>query len=207
MQNSFLFSSFILLLVIVDPLTLPLFFMQLTRHFSNAARKRVAFLSSLFGGSLLILFALTGGFLLNALKISSPALQISGGILLLMISINMVMSNSASQLESAVSEAQVAQVAVFPLAVPFIAGPGALTAIVIQTNEIQGDIFLTIGLIAIIVVVMLITYLCLHFSSFFIRVLGEVGVDLIARVFGIFLAALSVQFILGGVIEVYRQLS
>ena len=204
------FNTFIFFLIIIDPLAAVPLFLLLTRGENLVQRRQTAKKACLVALVVLVCFAFFGEKLLNLLTISTPALQISGGLLLLIAAIEMVVATHTGLTSVTPSETQegVAKqdVSVFPLAIPLIAGPGALTAVVMKMREAPGDWVLQGGVFLMIACVIGITYLCLYAADGLIKVLGVTGTNILARVFGIILAALAVQFMLNGAITVLSQL-
>ena len=172
-----LVNMFIMLFVVVDPIGVTPLFGPLTRSGGHAYRRRMAFKSTLLAAAILLIFACIGGWLLKALGVSIPAFKIAGGILLFLIAIDMV----------------------FPLAFPLIAGPGALATILLMVSEARGHVAYFIGVIAVLLLVLAITLVCLLAAGRLMKLLGETGANVVGRLFGVILAALAVQFVIDGV--------
>ncbi|HEU5339185.1 MAG TPA: MarC family protein, partial [Sulfuricaulis sp.] len=137
-----------------------------------------------------------------ALGIGMPAFQIAGGALLFLLAVEMVFARHSGVRSTTAREQREAEtrtdISVFPLAIPLIAGPGALTSVLLMVGE-QGDEPLVIGsVLAVIVVVLLITLASLLFSARIMAFMGETGANVVSRVLGVILAALAVQFVLNG---------
>jgi len=197
-----LLNTFVFLFVIIDPIAAVPVFLFLTRGESLAHRHQTAKKSCLIALIVLVCFAFFGEKLLGLLTISTPALQIAGGLLLLIAAIEMVVvthSGLTSVTDSEAKEGATKQdVSVFPLAIPLIAGPGAMTAVVMKMREIPSEPLLQIGIFLMIALVILLTYLCLRGADLITKILGVTGANVLARVFGIVLAGLAVQFMLNG---------
>jgi multiple antibiotic resistance protein len=204
----FLLNSFIFFLIVVDPLAVLPVFILVTRFENITQRRKTALKASLVALVVLVGFAFVGEKLLKVLTISTPALQIAGGILLLVAAIEMVVvtpSGLTSTTQDETKESIVKQdVSVFPLAIPLIAGPGAMTAVVMKMREVPQDLFLQGGILLMILLVILITYGCLYMAEALTKFLGVTGTNVLARVFGIILAALAVQFMLNGVTTIIK---
>ena len=189
-------------LVIIDPVGLVPVFMSLTYHQPPERRGRTALSSTLAAAAILTLFSIAGNHLLPMLGITLPALQISGGILLLLLSIEMVFARQSglrSTTDAEKSEAQhKSDVALFPLAVPLIAGPGAITSSVMLMERASGNLAMQGIVIGLMLAVLVLTYVSFLAASRLMGVLGVTGVNVIGRVLGIILAALAVQFVIEG---------
>jgi multiple antibiotic resistance protein len=203
-------TVFITFLVIIDPVgTVPLF-AALTQHQSKELRRRTATRSIPVAAITLLVIALVGQIVLGFLGIGLPAFRIAGGLLLLLLSIDMVFARQSGIRSTTAAETEEAEdstdVAVFPLAVPLIAGPGAMTSIILLMGQTRGDFILQ----AIVVALMLsVLGLCLVAFLFAVRVierLGVTGINVVGRVFGLVLAALAVQYIIDGVADFLANL-
>ena len=205
MPIEWLLNSFTTLFVIMDPIGLAPIFLALTMGMSNADRRAIAWRASLVSAVILILFALVGGAFLEALGISLPAFRIAGGLLLFWTAFEMIfekrVERKTNSAERTVSKSDIQNLAVFPLAIPLMAGPGAISATVLiasaQTEWI-GLAYL-IGLLLIIVAICYVVFLA---STGIDRFLGEMGRTLLSRLLGVILSALAIQFIADGVIAI-----
>ncbi len=199
---NFLAGAFITLFVIIDPFGVIPIFIALTRGDSKAERAKIARKATVISLVLLLGFAFVGDYLLDSLGISIPSFRIAGGILLLLAAIDMVVARHSGISSTTQDEQREAlqrdDISVFPLAIPLIAGPGALVSAVILMREVEGDLLMQLGLIAILVLVVLIMYVCLLLAEPLSKLLGVTGSNVLGRVFGIILAALAVQFIIDG---------
>jgi len=195
-------DSLIIMLVVVDPVGIAPLFVALTQGETNAAKRRTAIRGTLIAGGILVVFALVGDTLLNALGIGMPAFQIAGGALLFLLAVEMVFARHSGVRSTTAREQREAEtrkdISVFPLAIPLIAGPGALTSVLLMVGE-QGDDLVVIGsVLAVILVVLLVTLMSLLFSVRIMAFMGETGANVVSRVLGVILAALAVQFVLNG---------
>jgi len=163
----------------------------------------MAYRGSLIAACVLLLFALAGDNILGLLGISVAALRTSGGILLLLIGIDMVFARSSGSTSTTAEETEEARakqdISVFPLATPLIAGPGAMGAVVLLMANAQGDLVLQSVVIASLLAMILLTLLMLLLSTQIDRLLGVTGMHVVTRIMGILLAALAVQFIFDGI--------
>ena len=200
MEN--LLSSFITLLSVVDPIGVAWLFAAMTHGTSHREQRRMAWHATVFSGGILLVFFFTGTTLLDWLGITIPAFRIAGGTLLLLLSIEMVFARQ-SGLRSTTSQEQVEatnkqDISVFPLAFPLLAGPGAITTILLMASAGSNNMALW-GSLAVLTLVMLITLLVLISTPVLVRALGETGANVISRMLGLLLAALAVQYIVDGI--------
>lgn len=196
-MTEMLVSAFVTLFVIIDPIGLAPLFIALTRGMTVEERMRVARRAILVAFVILAAFGLFGQKLLTAIGISIPAFRISGGLLLFLTALDMLFERRTDRRERKADESP-PDPSVFPLAMPLIAGPGALATMVLLSTRNQGDIVALVEVHAVMAVVLAITYLLFRISPLVERVLGHIGIVVLTRLFGILLAALSVQFVLDG---------
>lgn len=194
--------AFATLFATVGPPDVAAMFAVLTADDPPAVRRRTALRGTLVATAILLLFAFAGELMLSALSISLPALRIAGGILLLLIGIEMVFAISSGGTSTTDEEAREAaaktDIAVFPLATPLIAGPGAMGATILLMSDAEGDVWQQTAVIVALVVVMVITLLSMLLATQLQRLLGVTGMHVITRVLGVLLSALAVQFMLDG---------
>jgi multiple antibiotic resistance protein len=196
----FLFNAFVTLLVVVDPLGLAPIFAALTRGFSEKQKRESAIRGTLLGTVILFLFALVGDVLLEALGIGLPAFRIAGGLLLFLLAIDMVFARPsgirATSVREQEEESYQQDISVFPLAIPLLAGAGAITTVLLYTGGSgAGQVAL---FMAVLLVILLLTLGCLLLAPRVMRLFGETGANVISRVLGVLLAALAVQFVIDG---------
>jgi multiple antibiotic resistance protein len=187
----------------VSPVDVAALFAALSASATARQRKSMAIKGVLIATVLLLLFTLFGAEVLRWMGITLPALRAAGGVLLLLMSIDMVFARPSGMTSTTVAETSEAatknDISVFPLATPLIAGPGALGAAVLLTAETEGDLVLQAVVAAALLVVMAITLALLLIAGQVHRFLGVTGQNVITRVVGILLAALAVQFLFDGV--------
>jgi multiple antibiotic resistance protein len=189
----------------IGPLDVAAMFAVMTSDNTPKERRRTAYRGTLIATVILLVFALLGERMLAGLGISLPALRIAGGILLLLIGIEMVFAMSSGartttdeeELEAATRQ----DIAVFPLATPLIAGPGAMGAAILLMADAAGDWLLQAAVIAALLIMLLLTLIGMLLASQLQRLLGVTGMQVISRVFGVLLSALAVQFILDGIAQ------
>ena len=197
------FDTFISLFVVINPVAIILLFIELTQKFTANERKKIASKACLISAILLIFFSFIGDWLLKLMGISDAAFQIAGGFLLLITAIEMVAANHTGMTMTTPSEEKEVRtsrdIAVFPLAIPLIAGPGALMTVILFMKEAESYFFQQLIVIGIILTVIGLTYLFLRAAALIQKVIGITGSNVVTRVFGIILMALATQFILSGI--------
>jgi len=193
---------FIVLFVVVEPITLVPFFAGLTQGAAESWRRRMAVKAVLIAGGILVLFALAGSAFIRVMGIGIDAFRIGGGIMLFLMALEMVFareSGTRQTSDEAVENRRRADISVFPLAFPFIAGPGALAVTLLTFGAIPGEWMLQLALLAVVAVVLLIALAVMLLTPPIMRVLGVTGANVVNRLAGVVLAALAVQFIIDGV--------
>lgn len=191
-------SAFVSLFVIVDPFGTAAVFVSLSQGMADGERKRIIIKGVGIAFSLIVIFSVCGAFLLHHMGISLHAFRVAGGLLLFITAFRMIMGyHDPDSLESKASYRDRSSLAVFPLAIPLLAGPGVLTATVMFTTT-AGTVtgyFIVMGAITIVMSIALLSLLgAVRLTRFF----GPTGNSIIARIMGILLAAMSVQFISDG---------
>jgi multiple antibiotic resistance protein len=202
MPLDYLVSALVTLLVVVDPVGLTPTFLAVTQGLPVAARRQIAFRACLIAAAILAGTALIGDWLLDKLAITLPAFRIAGGLLLFAVASEMVLGvrieRQSKQAEEAIEE-HVRHVAAFPLAIPLMAGPGAITAILLLSGQAHGQPLLLAGLLGVVVVVVAVCCGVFLVAERIERLLGVTGSVVLSRLLGVLLAALAVQFVIDGV--------
>ncbi|HEV3246192.1 MAG TPA: MarC family protein [Beijerinckiaceae bacterium] len=212
MIRDFTASALATLLVTLDPPGLAPIFLALTEGMADGERRQVALRACLIAFAILTFFALGGGEILRLLGIGLPAFRIAGGMLLFWIAFEMVFQargeRKAQAAQSAVTIDRIRNVAAFPLAMPLLAGPGAITAAILLAGRAGSDPRLLAILIALVGAVLACCALVFLLAQRFARLLGVTGNIVLTRLLGVILAALAVQFIIDGTVaalELSRQ--
>lgn len=210
-MSQFLWQAFVTLFVVIDPFAVVPMFVALTRNETTINKRRTAVKSTVIATILLLSFAFVGDKLLDALSISEPAFRIAGGFLLLLAAIEMVVARASGIRTTTGDEAEEAahrdDISVFPLAIPLIAGPGALTSVVVLMRQAEAmGLKASLGVVLILMSVLLITFLSLLISDRLMKLLGVTGTNVMTRVFGIILAALAVQNMINGIMMVVKSM-
>ena len=195
--------AFTTFFVTISPIEAAAMFAAITAGNTAAHRRTMAIRGTLIASGIMLAFALFGESLLSTLGISLAALRTAGGILLLLIGIDMVFARSSGGTSTTADETQEAQqksdVSVFPLATPLIAGPGAMGAAILLMANTQGEWKTQAVVIACLLAVLLITFVALLGATYIQKILGVTGLQVISRIFGVLLSALAVQFIFDGI--------
>ncbi|MGI2258511.1 MarC family protein [Shewanella sp. GXUN23E] len=204
---SILITQFVVLWAVIDPVgSVPVYLSQ-TQHLSAKHRRLVALKAVGIATGVLLFFLIAGQLLLEAMQIPLPAFQAAGGLVLLLFALSMIFGESKPDQETRLSEeishSQLADLAVYPLAIPSIASPGAMMAIVMLTDNARYsfvDQAITAG---IMLLVMVITLLLLLGATKIQKLIGNVGAAIISRVMGLILAAVAVSNLLQGIRDFY----
>lgn len=201
-MDLFLLDSFVLLLVVIDPIGLVPMFVSLTRDVVPEQVRRMAVQGVLIAAAILFVFVVFGGGLLTLLGIGMPAFQVAGGILLFLLAVDMVFARGSGIRAATAPEEDEARhrkdISVFPLAIPLIAGPGAMTTLLLQLGDEGFDLVRIAALLAVLALVLAITLGALFASGRLMRWLGRTGANVVSRVLGVILAALAAQYVLDG---------
>ncbi len=197
-----LINALTTLLVTLDPPGLAPVFLALTVGMTRDQRSQVALRGSIIAFGILAVFALFGLAILNLLGISLGAFRIAGGLLLFWISFEMIFEKRQERKEKtseiAITKDHLHNLAVFPLALPLIAGPGAISATVLLAGSMKTTVEMVV-LILILAFAMALVYAALIVSERMDRFLGNTGRAILTRLLGVLLAALSVQFVVDGI--------
>lgn len=190
------------LIVIMDPPGNVPIFLSVTRRLDDSERNRAAMLAVLTALVIIVGFALLGERILDYLNVSLPALQGAGGLLLLLVALELLTGEESAAFDA--TPEQRMSIAMVPLGTPLLAGPGAIVATIVfvsQSDSVSEWLAIGLGIIT----VLLIIYLALRFAGIFNRLLRPAGVLLLSRVAGILLAAIAVQLIADATIQFARQ--
>ncbi|MEC9198300.1 MarC family protein [Donghicola tyrosinivorans] len=201
MSIDFLITAFFTLFVIIDPIGLTPLFVAMTQGMSARQRRAIGLRACVVAVGILCAFSFFGEALLGFVGISMHAFRIAGGILLFLTALDMLFQRRtkrrADQAEEAEEEHDHHDPSVFPLAIPLIAGPGSIATIILLTGQTEGIIgFLSVlGVMLCVIGIMLLLFLT---GGVIERALGRTGIEVVTRLLGMLLAALSVQFVLDG---------
>lgn len=204
MLTEYLTSALVTLLVVIDPPGLGPIFLGLTGGMTTAQRRSTAMRACLIATGILVFFAFFGEKLLALVGIGIPAFRIAGGLLLFSIAFEMLFDKRSQRkgevAQTAVSTDHIHNVAAFPLAIPLMAGPGAITACILLAARAKGDPYALAGLTGMIVLVTLASFVVFLVAGPVSRLLGVTGNIVLTRLLGVLLSALAIQFIVDGVL-------
>ncbi len=204
MDLAFLKDALATLFVVIDPPGLLPIFLTLTASMSEAARRKIANKSVIIAWCILAASTLAGAPLLEVLGISIPAFRIAGGLMLFYIAWEMIFSKreqrKASTAEASIEHDHSSNIAVFPLAIPMIAGPGAMTATILLASKTGGDPVNYAIMLAVLAVVVACCWLVFRLSGPIDKLMGFTGRVILERLLGVLLAALAVQIIGDGIV-------
>lgn len=199
---AFMITAFATMIVIIDPFAIGPMFLALTPGMTARQRRRIAWRGVFIAGLILLVFAAFGEAVLGFIGISMPAFRVAGGILLFLTALEMLFDRRTKRREQNTTDPDHDpddhdDPSVFPLAIPLIAGPGSIASVILLTGEKPGiEGFVTVmGITFAVLILMGIT---MQLSGNLERLLGKVGINVITRLLGMLLAALSVQFVLDG---------
>lgn len=192
--------TFLTMLVVIDPLGLVPMFLALAGERPATEQRRIALRAILIAAGILVSFGIGGSWLLDQLEISLDAFRIAGGLLLFRISAQMVFATYERETKAERAEALGRQdISVFPLAIPIIAGPGAIASLMILIGESRAYPLGFLLVLAMTGIVLVLSHIALVVSEPVGRLLGQTGVNVVTRVLGVLLAALAVQYVADGV--------
>ncbi len=200
-------TQFVVLWAVIDPIgTVPVYLSQ-TNHLDKVQRRLVALKAIAIATGVLLFFLVAGQILLEAMQIPLPAFQAAGGLVLLLFALTMIFGESKPEAESKISgdsnHSQLADLAVYPLAMPSIASPGAMMAVVMLTDNNRHSIMDQAITAGTMMAVLLITLLLLLGATKIQKWIGNVGAAIISRVMGLILAAVAVNNLLMGIKDFY----
>lgn len=195
-----LITAFTTLFIIIDPPGLAPVFIALTQGMDAAKRRAIAIRAFLVAGALMMVFLLLGEAVLGFIGISMDAFRIAGGILLFLTALDMLFQRRQARREGDAAEGQAEHEddpSVFPLSLPLIVGPGAITTVILLAGQAEGaaDMGAIAGVIFAVLLIVLLAFLAAPAIE---RALGRTGLNIVTRVLGMLLAALAVQFVLDG---------
>jgi|TARA_R110002072_G_scaffold109341_1_gene236686 multiple antibiotic resistance protein len=195
-------ATFILFFAVIDPIgTVPVF-MKVTSQFDERAKRRIAVKAVLVAGGILLFFVVAGELILDAMAIPLSAFQIAGGIVLFLFALSMVFGESKPEQEVKLA-VSITETAIYPLAVPSVAGPGAMLAAVLMTENVRFGIMEQAQTAAVIFSVLLLALLLMLGATWIHRFIGNSGASIVSRVMGLILASVATENILVGIKEYF----
>lgn len=200
-------AIFITFFAVIDPVgTIPVF-IAVTDQYDQKTKRRIALLSAVFAAAVLLFFVIVGELILQALAIPLPAFQISGGIVLFLFALNMIFGDSKPEQEIKLLEQDHKETAVFPLAVPSIASPGAMLAAVLLTENALFTIWEQVQTALIMLSVLVLVYILMLLAGWINRWIGSSGASVVSRIMGIILSSVATTNILAGLDEYYKLMN
>ncbi|WP_199610985.1 MarC family protein [Flocculibacter collagenilyticus] len=197
-------ATFIFFFAVIDPIgTVPVF-IAVTKNYDDAAKRKIALFATIVSAAILLFFVVAGELILTAMGIPLAAFQIAGGIVLFLFALSMIFGESKPEEEVKLATNH-NDTAIFPLAVPSIAGPGAMLAAVLLTENAKFNILEQVQTAGVMLLVLLIVYLLMLGSNFINRIIGSSGASVVSRVMGLILTAVATTNALSG-IKVYFNL-
>ncbi len=200
----FIATAFATAFTIIDPVGMIPLTISVTATASGRERAAIVDRAVLVAGGVIIVMAVVGRLILDSLGITLPAFTIAGGILLFLISIDMLFARKTGAKQTDEEEREGAESgnpAVFPLAIPMLAGPGTIATVLVLASIANGKPQEQAIVFAAYASAMLVTWICMRASAQLLRLIGNTGIHVVTRLFGILLSALAVQFVINGLVE------
>ena len=198
---NFTLFAFAALFFIIDPVGNVPLFLAITRQNNFNERKQIVKKASFACSLILIFFLLTGNLILELFHITIAAFKIAGGIIIFIISIQMLFVFKPGQKTSPLEEEEAREkedVSIFPLAIPFLSGPGAIATVILLRSNCQNLIHYLV-IFGVIVIVSILTYFILKESQYLMKFLGQTGINILTRLMGLILSVIAVQFAIDGI--------
>jgi multiple antibiotic resistance protein len=200
-----LLATFIVFFAVIDPIgTVPIF-IAVTKSYDDASKRKIALIAICVSAAILIFFVVAGELILTALGIPLSAFQIAGGIVLFLFALSMIFGESKPEEELKLVKNH-NDTAVFPLAVPSIAGPGAMLTVVLLTDGSRFNLWEQFQTVVVMLSVLLLVYVLMLGSNYINKLIGSGGASVVSRVMGLILAAVATTNTLEG-IKLYFGLS
>jgi len=198
---NFTLFAFAALFFIIDPVGNVPLFLAITRQNNFNERKQIVKKASFACSLILIFFLFTGNLILELFHITIGAFKIAGGIIIFIISIQMLFVFKPGQKTSPLEEEEAREkedVSIFPLAIPFLSGPGAIATVILLRSNCQNLIHYLV-IFGVIVIVSILTYFILKESQYLMKFLGQTGINILTRLMGLILSVIAVQFAIDGI--------
>lgn len=196
-------SSFVVLWAVIDPIgTIPVF-LAVTKDFNDEEKKKIAFLTTATAFGILLFFLVIGQILLQAMGVPLSAFQVSGGVILFIFALDMIFGDSKPEGEMKMVKSA-GEAAVFPLAIPSVASPGAILAIILLTDNSRNSIKEQVITALLMALILVLTYFLMRISGFINKKIGNSGAIIISKVMGLILASIAATNILIGIKEFFK---
>ena len=198
----FALVTFASMLFIVDPIAVVPTYLVITQGQTTTQRQTTARRASIAAAVILVVFAAAGSRIFNLFGITMPAFRIAGGLILWLVAMDMLHGNRSTQEGAAeIMEGQAKDdVALTPLAMPMLAGPGAISTVMVLSGQARSTAQ-TIVVYSAIVLTLSISWVTLHLAERLVKRMGQTGIRVMTRIMGLLLAAIAVQFVITGVRE------
>ncbi len=203
-MTPFIATAFATAFTIIDPVGMIPLTISVTATASHEQRRAIVDRAVLVASAVIFAMAVAGRLILDSLGITLPAFTIAGGILLFLIAIDMLFARKTGAKQTQEEEREGAESgnpAVFPLAIPMIAGPGTIATVLVLVSIARGNHAQEALVFAAYASAMIVTWICMRASAQLLRVIGNTGITVITRLFGILLSALAIQFVINGLAE------
>ncbi|MDC0598002.1 MarC family protein [Candidatus Pelagibacter sp.] len=184
--------------VVIDPIGTTPLFLVVTKGLHAKDKNKVAFEGVLIATIVLLFFAFFGNYVLKYLGITFPAFTIAGGVILFLIALEMLFDIRSERKKRSINDKR-DKISIFPIAIPLLAGPAAITSVILTISQAEGSYSLLIINIICLISVMLVSFVILRVFTKFQKFINEKIINIFSRVIGIILAALSIQYILDGI--------
>ncbi|RDK89175.1 MarC family protein [Marinirhabdus gelatinilytica] len=198
-------AAFIFLFAVIDPIGSVPVFIAVTKDYNEREKRKIAFKAVLFSALILIFFIIGGELILDAIDISLSSFQIAGGIVLFLFALTMIFGESKPETEIKKIK-NTTETAIFPIAMPSIAGPGAMLAVVLLTKNAEYSIWEQVQSSLVLIVVLIIVLIFLLLATKVQRIIGDAGASIISRVMGLILSAVAVANVIEGIKESFNFL-
>lgn len=196
-------TSFVVLWAVIDPIgTIPVF-LAVTKDYNLKEKAKIARFASLVAFGILIFFLIVGELILKGVGVPLAAFQTSGGVILFLFAMNMIFGNSKPEEELKLAKSE-SETAIFPLAIPSIAGPGAILAIVLLTDNSRHDLISQAQVAIVMAFILFINYILMIGSNKIHKKIGNSGAIIISKVMGLILASMAANNILIGIKEFFK---
>jgi multiple antibiotic resistance protein len=204
MDLRFAATAFATAFTIIDPVGMVPLTLAVTAGAARTARRSIVDRAIIVAAIVMLFMGVVGRFILEYLGITLPAFTIAGGLLLFLIAIDMLFARRTGTKQTLEEEREAQTLenpAVFPLAIPMIAGPGTIATVILLVSLAQGDGSKLATIVVAYAAAMLVTWLCMRGATIFLKLVGNTGIHVVTRLLGIILAALAIQFVLNGLVE------
>jgi multiple antibiotic resistance protein len=206
MDYIFIWNAFIGIIAIINPISTAFVFLSITTKSNEAKKKEMAYRAVMISAFILIFFSITGFLIFQLFGITIEAFKIAGGILISQVGFRMLHAKKKTTKEEIEESVKRDDVSIIPLAIPILSGPGAITAMLVWTSNAPG-ITEKFVLLFVPIFISIITYYLLINAKYLKKALGKTGSNVVARLMGLIVVVMGIQFILNGIIEIFPILT